>query len=86
MAITASGQGAMFGRVDPDTSDAVVDRTNAGVADMRGRPMKGWLRVDAEHLRTNVNPPLVERGTTDARTRPAERETSRPGAVDPAGP
>ena len=53
MAIAASGQGGILVRVDPATSDDLVDTTNAEVAVMRGRPMEGWLRVASEHLRTS---------------------------------
>jgi TfoX/Sxy family transcriptional regulator of competence genes len=52
MAITASREGGILVRVDPATADRLVDRTGATVAVMRGRPMDGWLRVDAERLRT----------------------------------
>lgn len=52
MAIAASGQGGVLVRVDPGESSALVARTHADVAVMRGRPMPGWLRVDADRLRT----------------------------------
>jgi TfoX/Sxy family transcriptional regulator of competence genes len=52
MAIAASGEGGVLVRVDPAASEKLVDTSNAEVAVMRGRPMDGWLRVAAEHLRT----------------------------------
>ena len=52
MAIAASGQGGILVRVDPTESDKLVATSNAEVAVMRSRPMDGWLRVGAEHLRT----------------------------------
>jgi TfoX/Sxy family transcriptional regulator of competence genes len=52
MAIAASGQGGVLVRVGPEHSDRLVASTKASVAVMRGRPMPGWLRVDAEDLRT----------------------------------
>jgi hypothetical protein len=52
MAISASGQGGVLVRVGPERSDALSATTAASVAVMRGRPMPGWLRVDADHLRT----------------------------------
>ncbi len=52
MAITASGQGGVLVRVDPDQADQLVDTTPATTAVMRGRPMHGWLRVEAADLRT----------------------------------
>jgi TfoX/Sxy family transcriptional regulator of competence genes len=52
MALAASGQGGVMVRVDPAQSDKLVATTDARVAEMRGRPMPGWLRVAPEHLRT----------------------------------
>ena len=50
MAVAASGQGGILLRVDPDLTDELVAGEEASVAVMRGRPMQGWLRVDASHL------------------------------------
>ena len=47
MAVAASGQGGLLVRVDPDESDQLVRTTAAETMVMRGRPMRGWLRVDA---------------------------------------
>src|SRR4051794_36124859 len=52
MALAASGQGGVMVRVDPDQSDRLTASGNAAPMVMRGRPMKGWLRVDSEHVRT----------------------------------
>jgi hypothetical protein len=52
LAIAASRQGGVLVRVDPITSDALVARTGARHAVMKGRPMDGWLRVDIDNLRT----------------------------------
>ena len=74
MAIAASGQGGILVRIDPTTSDRLVATSKAQVAVMRGRPMAGWLRVDADQLRGR--PQLakwVERGTTYARSLPTKR-------------
>ncbi len=71
MAVAASGQGGILVRVDPDESAALVAKTKAYPMEMRGRPMQGWLRVDAQHVRTK--PQLskwVRRGITYARSLP----------------
>jgi hypothetical protein len=47
MAIAASGQGGLMVRVDPAESDELVRTTRAETMVMRGRPMRGLLRVDA---------------------------------------
>ena len=52
MAVAASGQGGVLVRVDPERSDKLEETTAAEVAVMRGRPMRGWLRVAPEHLGT----------------------------------
>ena len=74
MAIAASGQGGILVRVDPDESDQLVAKTTAEEMVMRGRAMKGWLRVAAEDVRTK--PQLtkwVKMGTAYARSLPAKR-------------
>jgi hypothetical protein len=73
MAIAASGQGGVLVRVDPDESDDLVDSTNATTAVMRGRPMPGWIRVDAEHVRTRRQlAKWVGLGTAYARSLPSK--------------
>jgi TfoX/Sxy family transcriptional regulator of competence genes len=54
MAVAASGQGGLMVRVDPAQSDALVAKSKARPMEMRGRPMKGWLRVDTEDVRTKA--------------------------------
>jgi TfoX/Sxy family transcriptional regulator of competence genes len=74
MAIAASGQGGILVHVDPEQSDKLVKTTKARLMEMRGREMRGWLRVDTEDVRTK--PQLkkwVELGTTYARSLPAKR-------------
>lgn len=74
LAIAASGQGGVLVRVDPATSDALVARTGARVAIMKGRPMEGWLRVDLDNLGTKRQlATWVGRGTSYARSLPPKR-------------
>jgi TfoX/Sxy family transcriptional regulator of competence genes len=69
MAVSASGQGGLLVRVDPDESDALLSSTNARPMEMRGRTMTGWLRVDAEDLRTKRElSRWVDRGVKYARS------------------
>jgi hypothetical protein len=73
MAIAASGQGGLLVRVDPEESDALLETTNARPMEMRGREMKGWLRVDAEDVPTRqALAEWVDRGTAYARSLPAK--------------
>jgi hypothetical protein len=74
MAVAASGQGGLLVRVDPDESDALLEEPHAGLMEMRGRTMAGWLRVDAGGAQTReAVQPWVERGAAYARTLPAKR-------------
>jgi TfoX N-terminal domain len=74
MAIAASGQGGVLVRADPEESDTLAATTKARLMEMRGRQMRGWLRVDPEDLRTKRQlAKWVELGTTYARSLPAKR-------------
>ncbi len=73
MAVAASGQGGVLVRVDPAQSDTLVATTNARLMEMRGRQMQGWLRVDAEGVRTESDlARWVNVGATYARSLPAK--------------
>jgi TfoX/Sxy family transcriptional regulator of competence genes len=71
MAVAASGQGGLMVRVDPEESDALVAKPHAGPMEMRGRAMRGWLRIDAEGVRMKRQlEPWVRRGVAFARSLP----------------
>src|SRR5215203_5488841 len=71
MAVAASGQGGLMVRVDPAETDALLSKPHARPFEMRGREMRGWLRVDTEGVRTRRQlEPWVRRGTTYARSLP----------------
>ena len=73
MAVAASGQGGALVRVNPAQSDKLVAATSARLMEMRGRSMQGWLRVDAEDLRTKRQlAKWVELGTAYARSLPTK--------------
>ena len=73
MAVAASGQGGMLVRVDPEESDQLVATTPAELMEMRGRNMRGWLRVDSDDVVDDVElAEWVRRGTTYARSLPAK--------------
>lgn len=74
MAVGVSGQGGLMVRVDPDETEALLAKPHARPFDMRGREMKGWLRVDSEGVRTKRGlEPWVRRGVAYARSLPAKR-------------
>jgi TfoX/Sxy family transcriptional regulator of competence genes len=71
MAVAASGQGGVLVRVDPARSESLVATTNASLMEMRGRRMEGWLRVDADDVRTKRQlAKWVGLGATYARSLP----------------
>ena len=74
MAVAASGQGGLLVRVDPDESDALVETTPARQFEMRGRSMRGWLRVGAADVATNDQlEPWVDRGVSYASSLPPKK-------------
>ena len=74
MSVSASGQGGLLVHVDPEDTDALVREPHAAPFEMRGRAMRGWLRVDAEGVRTQRQlEPWVRRGVAYARSLPAKR-------------
>jgi TfoX/Sxy family transcriptional regulator of competence genes len=71
MSVAASGQGGLMVRVDPDETDALLERPHAQPFVMRGREMKGWLRVDDEGVGTKRQlEAWVKRGAAYARSLP----------------
>jgi TfoX/Sxy family transcriptional regulator of competence genes len=74
MSVAASGQGGLIVRVDPDATDELLAKPHAQRFAMRGRAMQGWLRVDAEGVRTRRQlEPWVRRGVVYARSLPSKR-------------
>jgi hypothetical protein len=52
MAVAASGQGGLLVRVPPDETDKLLDRAHVSPMVMAGREARGWVRVDAEGVKT----------------------------------
>ena len=74
MSVSASGQGGLLLRVDPDETDALVSTPHARRFEMRGRAMDGWLRIDAEGVKTKRQlEAWVKRGVAYARSLPSKR-------------
>jgi TfoX/Sxy family transcriptional regulator of competence genes len=73
MAIAASGQGGILVRADPEESEALVAASTARPMEMRGREMRGWLRVEAEDVGSDAElSKWVDVGSTYARSLPAK--------------
>ena len=71
MAVAVSGQGGLMVRVEPGETEALLAKPHARPFEMRGREMQGWVRVDAEGVRTKRRlEPWVRRGVSYARSLP----------------
>ena len=74
MSVAASGQGGLLVRVHPDESDALAKKPGASLMEMRGREMPGWMRVEADAVRTKKQlSTWVDRGVSFARSLPPKR-------------
>ncbi len=74
MSVSVSGQGGLLLRVEPADTETLLGKPFARPFITRGRQMDGWLRVDAEGVRTK--PQLerwVARGVSYARSLPPKR-------------
>ena len=71
MSVAASGQGGLLVRVGPEETGALLDKPHARPFQMRGREMRGWVRVDEAGVRTKRElEPWVKRGVAYARSLP----------------
>ena len=73
MSVSASGQGGLLLRCDPEETDELVAHAHAGRFEMRGREMDGWLRIDPEGVGTRRElERWVRLGVDYARSLPAK--------------
>jgi hypothetical protein len=73
MSVAASGQGGVLLRVDPDESESLIESSSAAAFVMRGRAMRGWLRVASGDVRDEAElAQWVELGVSFARSLPAK--------------
>jgi TfoX/Sxy family transcriptional regulator of competence genes len=73
MSVSASGQGGLLLRVDPEQTDKLTEQKHAEPFVMRGRAMQGWLRVAPEGLKTKRElERWVRKGVDYARSLPAK--------------
>jgi hypothetical protein len=75
MSVSASGRGGLLLRVSPDETEALLAKPHAGAFEMRGKVMGGWLRIEAEGVRTKRQlAPWVARGVAYARSLPPKKK------------
>jgi TfoX/Sxy family transcriptional regulator of competence genes len=74
MSVSASGRGGLLLRCNPAETDALLRKASAGPFEMRGRVMDGWIRIDANGLRSRAQlERWVARGVAYARSLPPKR-------------
>ena len=77
MAVAVSREGGLLLRVDPARCDKLLDTTTARPMVMRGRELHGWLRVDADAVKTKRQlTKWVDLASTHARSLPAKKRSS----------
>jgi TfoX/Sxy family transcriptional regulator of competence genes len=71
MSVAASGSGGLMVRVPPEDTDKLLARAHVSPMAMAGRQARGWLRVDADGLKTKRQlQGWVTRGVDYARALP----------------
>ena len=71
MSVSASRNGGLLARIDPDDTDAVLERPHVALMEMGGRTMDGWITVAPEGLRTKRDlAPWVKRSVSYVKTLP----------------
>ena len=75
MSVSASGRGGLLLRVSPEETESLLTKPHAEPFEMRGKTMDGWLRVDAEGLKTKRQlERWVARGVDYARSLPPKQK------------
>ena len=70
LAVGASSAGGLIVRADPETCDEFLE-PGVELMEMRGRPMRGWLHVDATRVESDTDlATWVERGLGYAQSLP----------------
>jgi hypothetical protein len=71
LAVSASSKGGLLLRVDPSTTDELVQQPGVERFEMRGRQMNGWLHIDVDaHAAGDVLAGWISRGVAFARALP----------------
>lgn len=71
MTVSVSGRGGLMLRVAEEATDDALARPHTQLVEMRGRPMRGWIRVASEGVRAKRQlGPWVRRAVEFSRTLP----------------
>ena len=75
MAVGVSGEGGLMIHCSKEETEALLAKPGARPFEMRGREMKGWLRVDAESVSTKRElEPWVMESVAFARASPPKKK------------
>jgi TfoX N-terminal domain len=78
VAVAASREGGVLVSVDRGQTDTLLRKPHTRPMVMRGRALAGWLRVDADGVRTRRQlVPWVRRGVAAARAQPQTKDRRR---------
>jgi hypothetical protein len=81
MSVAASSKGGLLLRVEPAETMALAKKPHAKPFEMRGKPMEGWLRVDAAGVTTDKGlAPWVKLSVAFARSLPPKAKGAKPMA------
>src|ERR1700743_1133368 len=73
LAVAASSHGGLMVRCPPEQTEQLRRKPHAGPFEMRGRAVAGWLRVEAEGVKSKRQlERWVARGVAHARSLPAK--------------
>ena len=74
MSVSVSGKGGLLVRCEADETDALLKKPHTAPMVMSGRETQGWLRVEAEGVKTKRQlGTWVTRGVAHARSLPPKR-------------
>jgi hypothetical protein len=74
MSVSASRNGGLLARIDPDDTDAALARPHVALMQMGGRTMDGWITVAPEGLKTKRElATWVNRSVAFVKTLPPKR-------------
>jgi TfoX/Sxy family transcriptional regulator of competence genes len=74
VSVSVSGSGGLLLRCDPAETETLLGKPHADPFEMRGREMRGWLRVHQDGVRTKRQlERWVDRSVSYARSLPAKR-------------
>ena len=82
LSVGASVRGGLMLRCDPEAHDALLAEPHAGPFEMRGKIMRGWLRVDGGAISSEELQAWVWPAVGYARSLPPRSRSDQPEAAE----